>query len=119
MTGYVQARTPTVNVRREVIQLEAVVVYGPPEPGGSWRIRWNELGRRHDTTARSRETAMTKAEAITERLNVGTPTAHLRAKGKRLVAYTSTCDGVRPAARAGRSATATTRRLTVTGSCFR
>ncbi len=87
MTPYVQARNPTVNVRREVIQLEGVVIYGPPEAGGSWRIRWNELGRRHDTTARSRETGITKAEAIAERLNVGTPTAHLRAKGKRLVAH--------------------------------
>ena len=87
MTAYVPARTPTVSVGREVIQLEEVVVYGPPGPSGSWRIRWNELGRRHDTTARSREAAMRKAEAIAERLNVGTPTAHLRAKGKRLVAH--------------------------------
>ena len=30
---------------------------------------------------------MTKAEAIIERLNVGTPTAHLRAKGRRIVSH--------------------------------
>jgi hypothetical protein len=72
---------------REVIHLEGVSVYEPADPSGPWRIRWAELGRRRDTTARSREQALAKAEALTERLSMGTPTAHLRAKGRRLVTH--------------------------------
>ncbi len=71
---------------REVIPFEGgVVAYGPTEPGGYWRLRWLELGRRRDTTARSRDEALAKAAELCESLNIGTPTSHLRAKGVVLV----------------------------------
>ena len=67
--------------QREVIPLDdGMVVYGPAQPGGYWRLRWVELGRRHDTTARSRAEALAKADELSERLNIGIPTSKLRAK---------------------------------------
>ncbi len=46
----------------EVISFEGgVVAYGPAEPDGYWRLRWLELGRRRDTTARTRDEALAKA----------------------------------------------------------
>ena len=57
---------------REVIPLDdGIVAYGPAQPGGYWRLRWVELGRRHDTTARSRTEALAKADELSERLNIG------------------------------------------------
>jgi len=71
---------------REVIPFEGgVLVYGPTEPGGYWRLRWLELGRRRDTTARTRDQALAKGSELSERLNIGTPTSHLRARGETLV----------------------------------
>jgi integrase len=73
---------------REVIPFEGgVVAYGPTEPGGYWRLRWLEFGRRRDTTARTRDEALTKAVELSERLNIGTPTSHLRARGDALVEH--------------------------------
>ncbi len=73
---------------REVIPFEGgVVAYGPTEPGGYWRLRWLELGRRRDTTARTRDEALAKAVELSERLNIGTPTSHLRARGEALVEH--------------------------------
>ena len=73
---------------REVIPFEGgVVAYGPTEPGGRWRLRWLEFGRRRDTTARTRDEALTKAVELSERLNIGTPTSHLRARGDALVEH--------------------------------
>ena len=46
--------------------------------GWSWAI--GEIRR-----ARSRDEALAKAKELSERLNIGTPTAHLRAKGTVLV----------------------------------
>lgn len=73
---------------REVIPFEGgVVAYEPTEPGGYWRLRWLELGRRRDTTARTRDEALAKAVELSERLNIGTPTSHLRARGEALVEH--------------------------------
>ncbi len=76
------------NAEREVIPLEGgVVAYGPTEGGGYWRLRWLELGRRRDTTARTRDEALAKASDLSERLNMGTPTSYLRARGDALVEH--------------------------------
>lgn len=73
---------------REVIPFECgVVAYAPRAAGGYWRVRWQELGRRRDTTARTRDEAIAKATEVSERLNLGTPTSHLRAKGVALVEH--------------------------------
>ncbi|HTJ74099.1 MAG TPA: hypothetical protein VL337_01935, partial [Acidimicrobiales bacterium] len=73
---------------REVIPFEGdVVAYGPMKPGGYWRLRWLELGRRRDTTARTRDEALAKAAELSERLCIGTPTSHLRARGEALVEH--------------------------------
>jgi integrase len=82
-----EALSGGIDGSREVIHLEGVSVYEPADPSGPWRIRWIELGRRRDTTARSRQQAVAKAEALTERLSMGMSTAHLRAKGRRLVTH--------------------------------
>lgn len=74
--------------QREVVTLDdGIVAYGPTQPGGYWRLRWVELGRRHDTTARSRTEALAKAAELSERLNIGIPTSKLRAKGVTLVEH--------------------------------
>lgn len=73
---------------REVIPFEGgVVAYEPAAPGGYWRLRWPELGRRRDTTARTRDEALAKAVELSERLNIGTSTSHLRARGDTLVEH--------------------------------
>ncbi|MBV9410664.1 MAG: hypothetical protein JO148_03645 [Acidimicrobiia bacterium] len=74
--------------KRELLTLSGgITASGPTRPHGYWRLRWVEYGRRKDTTARTREEAVAKADAIAERLCVGTPTAFLRAKGAELVAH--------------------------------
>lgn len=76
------------NAGREMIPFEGgVIAYEPTEPGGYWRLRWLELGRRRDTTARTRDEALAKAVELSERLNIGTPTSHLRARGEALVEH--------------------------------
>jgi integrase len=84
---------------REVLVLEGgVTAHGPAGAGGYWRLRWTEYGRRKDTTARTRDDALAKAEAVAERLAHGTPTALLRCKGADLVRHY--LDPARPPARA-------------------
>lgn len=59
----------------------------PLRDGDEVRELWQELGRRRDTTARSKDEALVKASELSERLNVGTPTSHLRARGAALVEH--------------------------------
>jgi integrase len=71
---------------REVLEFECgVSAYEPPSPGGYWRLRWVEAGRRRDTTARSRAEAIGKAGELVERLSAGTPTALGSSRGSVLV----------------------------------
>lgn len=64
----------------------AIRVYPPSRPGRYWRIRWQEAGRRRDTSACSRAEAMAKAQDLAARLARGTPTALARSTGADLVA---------------------------------
>jgi integrase len=71
---------------REVLEFDCgVSTYEPAERGGYWRLRWIEGGRRRDTTAKTREQAITKAAELVERLSAGTPTALRKARGHLLV----------------------------------
>ncbi|MDQ3757623.1 MAG: tyrosine-type recombinase/integrase [Actinomycetota bacterium] len=64
-----------------------VRAYPPSSPGGYWRIRWEEAGRRRDTTAKDRAAAMSKANEIVERLTAGASTDLGGARGADLVAH--------------------------------
>jgi hypothetical protein len=64
-----------------------VRAYSPAVPDGYWRLRWEEGGRRRDTTAASRDEAVAKATDLIERLGRGTPTELARATGADLVAH--------------------------------
>jgi integrase len=73
---------------REVLEFEhGVRAYAPASETGYWRIRWEEAGRRRDTTARSRSDAIAKAAELVERLGRGTATDLARATGADLVAH--------------------------------
>ena len=73
---------------REALEFECGVrAVAPPAPGGYWRVRWEEAGQRRDTTARSRDDAITKAGELIERLGRGTPTALARSTGAELIAH--------------------------------
>ena len=73
---------------REVLEFEhGVRAYAPAAETGYWRIRWEEAGRRRDTTARSRSDAIAKAGELVERLGRGTATDLARASGADLVAH--------------------------------
>lgn len=73
---------------REVLEFDCgVVVYEPATEAGYWRLRWSEDGRRRDTTAKSREEAIARAEDIVERLSAGLPEGMAKAKGIRLVEH--------------------------------
>ncbi len=73
---------------REVLEFDyGVRAYAPAADTGYWRIRWEEAGRRRDTTARSRGDAITKAGELVERLGRGTATDLARASGADLVAH--------------------------------
>jgi len=73
---------------REVLEFDfGVRAYEPAGPGGYWRVRWEEMGRRRDTTAPGREAAVAKAAELVERLAQGTRTELGRAKGAELVAH--------------------------------
>ena len=66
----------SVNAERQVLDFDCgVSAHEPATPGGYWRLRWVEGGRRRDTTARSREAAIAKASELVERLAAGTATA--------------------------------------------
>ncbi|MGH9149450.1 MAG: tyrosine-type recombinase/integrase [Acidimicrobiales bacterium] len=74
--------------RAEALEFDAGVrAYPPTADGGYWRLRWEEAGRRRDTTARSRHEAMAKAAELAERLGRGSPTDLARATGAELVAH--------------------------------
>jgi integrase len=74
---------------RSVLEFEAGVRAYPPgdEATGYWRIRWEEDGRRRDTSARSREEAIAKSVELVERLGRGSSTDLGRATGTDLVAH--------------------------------
>lgn len=60
---------------REVLEFgRGVCAYAPEVGGRYWRIRWHEGGRRRDTTACSRDSAVGKASELVHRLGRGTPT---------------------------------------------
>lgn len=64
-----------------------VRAYPPARPGGYWRLRWVEGGRRRDTTARSREEALGRAAEVVEGLARGRPTDWARASGGALAEH--------------------------------
>lgn len=73
---------------RELLEFGCgVKAYPPARTEGYWRVRWEEAGRRRDTTARSRAEAIIKATELVERLGRGTPTDLARATGAELVAH--------------------------------
>ncbi len=73
---------------REVLEFDCGVrAYTPASAGAYWRIRWEESGRRRDTTARSRSDAITKAGELVERLGRGSATDLSRANGANLVSH--------------------------------
>src|SRR4051794_41347840 len=73
---------------REVFEFHSGVrVYPPGDRSAYWRIRWEEAGRRRDTSARSRTEAIAKATELVERLGRGTATDLARATGAELVAH--------------------------------
>ncbi|MHB8463379.1 MAG: tyrosine-type recombinase/integrase [Acidimicrobiales bacterium] len=72
---------------REVLEFEGGVRAHSPSGRGYWRVRWEEGGRRRDTTAASRDEAVAKAADLVERLGRGIPTELARATGADLVAH--------------------------------
>src|SRR5690348_6842130 len=73
---------------RDCLEFEGGVrVYPPVRRDGYWRIRWEEAGRRRDTSARSRTAAIAKATELVERLGRGTATDLARASGAELIAH--------------------------------
>jgi hypothetical protein len=73
---------------RGVLEFECgVLVYEPAGPGGYWRVRWVEDGRRRDTSAASRDGAVAKAGELVERLSIGVPTGYAAALGRVLVEH--------------------------------
>jgi hypothetical protein len=73
---------------REVLEFDCGVrAYAPASATGYWRMRWEEGGRRRDTTACSRTDAIAKAGELVERLGRGTATDLARATGAELVAH--------------------------------
>ncbi len=61
--------------------------YSPTSSGGYWRIRWEEAGRRGDTTAPCRAEAIAKATELAERLGRGSATDLAKASGADLVGH--------------------------------
>ena len=73
---------------REVLEFDCGVrAYPPGRAHAFWRIRWEEAGRRRDTSARSRTEAIAKASELVERLGRGTATDLARASVAELVAH--------------------------------
>ncbi|MEA2826822.1 MAG: hypothetical protein QOG43_1261, partial [Actinomycetota bacterium] len=64
-----------------------VKAYPPVTPGGHWRLRWLEEGRRRETTAPSRRNAMSKAADVVARLSQGRPTDLAQAPAELLVTH--------------------------------
>ena len=77
-----------MTTNRDVLEFDnGVRAYPPAGPGGYWRIRWEEAGRRRDTSARTRADAITKAGELVERLSRGTDTNLAKATGGDLVGH--------------------------------
>ena len=77
-----------MTTNRDLLEFDSGVrAYPPARPDGYWRIRWEEAGRRRDTSARSRTDAIAKATELVERLSRGTTTDLARATGADLVAH--------------------------------
>jgi len=77
-----------MNTQREVLEFDCGVrAYAPTTPDGYWRLRWDEAGRRRDTTARSRSNAIAKAGELVERLSRGAATDLGKSTGADLVAH--------------------------------
>jgi integrase len=77
-----------MNTNEHVLEFEGGVrAYPPSKENRYWRLRWEEAGRRRDTSARSRSEAIAKAAEIVERLGRGTATDLARATGAELVAH--------------------------------
>jgi integrase len=73
---------------RNVLEFDhGVRAYPPANPGGYWRIRWDERRKRKDTTASSRSAAIAKASEIVERLGRSAPTELGRSSGADLVTH--------------------------------
>jgi hypothetical protein len=76
------------HLSRGVLEFECgVLVYEPADARGYWRVRWVEDGRRRDTSARSRDLAISKATEFVERLSIGVPTTLAAARGRVLVEH--------------------------------
>jgi integrase len=76
-----------MDTNNEVLEFDCNVRAYPPKSGdGYWRVRWEEAGRRRDTTARSRSHAITKATELVARLSRGTATDLGKADGAELIA---------------------------------
>lgn len=78
---------PIRPVEREVLEFAVGIKAYEPTPGGRWRVRWVEAGRRRDTSALTRDDAVAKATALVERLSRGVATDLARATGADLVAH--------------------------------
>jgi integrase len=77
-----------MNTHEHVLEFDgAVRAYPPTREEGYWRVRWEEAGRRRDTSARSRTEAIAKATELVERLGRGTATDLARATGAELVEH--------------------------------
>jgi hypothetical protein len=77
-----------MNTDEHVLEFEGGMrAYPPRRPGGYWRIRWEEAGRRRDTSARTRSEAIAKATELLERLGRGTASDLARATGAELVEH--------------------------------
>lgn len=73
---------------RDVLEFDhGVRAYPPARPGGYWRVRFEEAGRRRDTSARTQADAIAKATELVERLSRGTATDLAKATGAELVAH--------------------------------
>lgn len=73
---------------REALEFDCNVrAYPPVRRDDYWRVRWEEGGRRRDTSARDRTAAIAKATEIVERLGRGTATDLRNATGADLVAH--------------------------------
>jgi hypothetical protein len=77
-----------MSTNEHVLEFEGGVrAYPPSKENRYWRIRWEEAGRRRDTSARSRSEAVAKAAEVVERLGRGIATDLARATGAELVAH--------------------------------
>ena len=77
-----------MTINRDVLEFDnGVRAYPPAHAGGYWRIRWEEAGRRRDTSARTQADAIAKAGELVERLSRGTDTDLAKATAADLVAH--------------------------------